>query len=227
MEKKLEYTTPKPPAKKAHFWQITLILTGILLLFIVHWFIGLFRTPAHFRTVEIIESNQISLYLSNVILPELYNKSQKGKPFEIIFTEEGVNEIISRHLDEKLLSRWDISDISVTFAKGEILLTGKTKYKGRDFILTAVFKPSVSEKGFNAGLSKIYAGTSRLPFARQFVCDKILYKLAGQNSDVVHYAGVLLSDNRIPPEFTFEHRNLRVREIITEKHKLIIRFVPD
>lgn len=227
MKKKLEHPDGKQPAKKFSLPQVTLVCAGIAMLFFIHWLIGLFRTPSHFRTVEIIESNQISLYLSNVILPELYNKSQKGKPFEIIFTEEGVNEIITRHLDEKLLSRWDFSDISVTFVKGEILLAGKTKYKGRDFILTAVFKPKISEKGFNAGLSQIYAGTSRLPFAKRFVRDRILYKLAGQNSDVVHYAGVLLSDNRIPPEFTFEHRNLKAQEIITEKHKLIIRFVPD
>jgi hypothetical protein len=227
MEKNLGYMAEKRPAKKTFFWQISLFFAAMSLLFLIHWFIGLFRTPAHFRTVEIIESNQISLYLSNVILPELYNKSQSGKPFETIFTEEGVNEIISRHIDAKSLKKWDFSDISVTFLTGKILLAGKAKYHGRDFILTAVFKPIISEKGFNAGLTQIQAGTSRLPFAKHFIRDKILYKLAGQNSDVVQYAGVLFSDNKIPPEFTVEHRNIKVQEIIADNHKLTIRFLPD
>ncbi|MCE5340973.1 MAG: hypothetical protein LLF92_07585 [Planctomycetaceae bacterium] len=227
MEKNLEHTAEKRPSKKVFLWQILLVLTGILLLFLIHWFVGLFRVPAYFRTVEIIESNQISLYLSNVILPELYNKSQTGKPFEVIFTEEGINEIISRHIDAKSLKKWDFSDISVTFSTGKILLTGKTKYRGHDFIVTAVFKPAICEKGFNAGLTQIRAGTSSLPFASHFIRDKILYKLAGQNSDVVQYAGVLFSDNKIPPEFTFEHRNIKVQEIIIDNHKLTIRFLPD
>jgi hypothetical protein len=227
MKKKLEHSDGRQPSRKAFYWQTSLVFAGVLLLFAIHWFIGLFRTPGHFRTVEIIESNQISLYLSNVILPELYNKSQKGKPFEMIFAEDGINEIISRHLDAKLLRKWGISDVSVTFTEGEILLAGKTKYRGRDFIVTAVFKPVICEKGFNAGLKAIKVGTSSVPFAKKILRDRILYKLAGQNSDVVHYAGVLFSDNRIPPEFTFEHRNLKVQEIITEKHKLIIRFLPD
>ncbi len=227
MEKNLEHPTGKRPVKKTFFRQISLVLAGISILFLIHWFIGLFRVPAYFRTVEIIESNQICLYLSNVILPELYNKSQVGKPFEMIFTEEGVNEIISRHIDANSLKKWDFSDISVTFAKGKILLTGKTKYHGRDFIVTAVFKPVICEKGFNAGLTQIQAGTSSVPFAKNFIRDKILYKLAGQPSDVVHYAGVLLSDNKIPPEFTVEHRNIKVQEITAGNHILTIRFLPD
>lgn len=230
MKKKFEIEAIKRFLKSAKFGKICVLSAGFLFLLFIIWFVGLFRTPAHFRTVEIIDDNQVSQYLTNNILPEFYNKSQLGEPFEMIFSEQGINDIVSRQLDGESLKRSGFSDISITFKKGRILLTAKTVYHEIDFIVTVVFKPRVNKKGlFNAGVSKIQAGTSRLPFAARLMRKKIIYELADSSaeSDIVHYAGLLLSDNKMPPEFSFHHRNFRIEKIIVANQKLIVQFLPD
>jgi hypothetical protein len=229
MEKNLGPEAAKMPPKRAGKWKIIVIAALFIFFLLGIWIIGLFRTPAYFRTVQIIDDNQISQYLSNVILPQFYNKSQIPEPFEIVFEQEGINEIISRHIKAEDLKRWGFSDISITFISGRVLLVGKTKYHGFDFIVTAVFKPDINEKGFNAGLKTIKAGISEIPFGPKILSDRILYKLAGGGwqSDAVHYAGVLFSDNRMPAEFKFDHRNIKIKKISVENEKLIITFLPD
>jgi hypothetical protein len=229
MEKNLEYQTGKRPSKRANFWKIFLIFAAILIIFGGIWFNGLFKVPTHFRTVQIVDSNEVSQYLTNVVLTQFYNKSQIPEPFDVVLTQDGVNEIISKFLTNDMLKKWNFSDISITFERGQILLTGKTVYRGHDFIVTAVFTPRINGKGFNAGFSKMFAGTSRLPFAKRILRDRILYKLAGTKieSDAIHYAGIIFSENHIPPQFEFNHRNIKVQQINIEDKKLTIRFLPE
>ncbi|OHB55690.1 MAG: hypothetical protein A2Y12_12470 [Planctomycetes bacterium GWF2_42_9] len=229
MEKNLEYQTEKRASRRAKFWKFTLIFVLILIILGGIWFAGLFKIPTHFRTVQIVDSNEVSQYLTNVVLTQFYNKSQIPEPFEVVLSQDGVNEIISKFITNDMLKKWNFSDISITFERGQILLTAKTIYRGRDFIVTAVFTPSVTEKGFNTGFSKMYAGTSRLPFAKRILRDRILYKVAGTKieSDAIHYAGIIFSENHLPPKFEFNHRNINVQQINIEDKKLTIRFLPE
>ncbi|HBG28740.1 MAG: hypothetical protein A2Y10_14315 [Planctomycetes bacterium GWF2_41_51] len=229
MEKKLNNGGIKKLLKSRKF-RIICVFTGLfLILLFAIWFTGLFRTPAHFRTVNFIEDHQVSQYLTNIILPEFYNKSQLGTPFEIVFSEEGINDIVARHLDAKSLKRAGFSDVSITFKSGRILLTAKTKYRNHDFVITAVLKPTVDKKGFNAGLSEIQAGTSSIPFAKDLIRERVLYEIAGSSADVnfVSYAGMVFSDDKIEPEFSFNHRNLKIEKITIDNQKLIVSFLPD
>lgn len=229
MEKKLNNKSIKKILKDPKFRIIFVCVIIFVFLLFVNWFMGIFKTPAHFRTVEFIDDHQVSQYLTNVILPEFYNKSQLGTPFEIELSEEGINDILARHIDDKSLKRAGFSDVSITFKKGRILLTSKTKYQNHDFIITAVLRPLVDKKGFNAGLTEIQAGTSNIPFAKELLREKVLYEIADSSADAnfVSYAGLLFSDNRIEPEFSFHHRNLKVEKITVEDQKLIIRFLPN
>lgn len=208
-------------------------ILGIFVLFLLFvfgiWFAGLFRTPSHFRTVPILDQNEISQYLSNVILPQFYNKSQLPQPFDLVLSQDGVNDIIARQIDTKSLKKQGVSDIGITFKRGKILLCAKTKYHSHNFIVTAIFKPYICEKGFNAGLSKIQVGTSRIPFAASIIRDRLLYQLAnlGPESDIVNYVGVLLSDNKITPEFSFNHRKIKIQKILIEEQRMIIGFLPE
>jgi len=229
MEKNLDNAALEKGLKIAKFRTICLWPAVFLFLLFVIWFVGLFKTPSFHRPVEIIADDEISQYLTNCILPEFYNKSQMGQPFEIVFTEDGVRDIVSRHLDANGLKKAGFSDVSVIFAKGRILISAKTNYRGYDFIVTAVLKPYVNGRGYFSPGLKIQAGTSDIPFAADAVKRKIIYNLAGISSDsnISDYVGMFFSDNKIIPEFSFHHRNLRIEKIILDDKKMIVGFLPE
>ncbi len=214
--------------RSRQIWKMPLFLFIFLVLVFVVWLAGIFKRPAHFRTVQIIDDNEISQYLTNEILPEFYNKSQSGSEFEMTFSQEGINDILARHIKELRINPDVFSDISITFKKGRILLAALTSWHSYKFIVTAVFKPSVNEEGLTAGLSKIQTGTSTVPFAKEIIRRRVLYELArsSRESDLVHYAGIVLNDKLMPREFSFNHRDFRIKNIEVEDGKLIIGFVP-
>ncbi|OQA03466.1 MAG: hypothetical protein BWY69_00441 [Planctomycetes bacterium ADurb.Bin401] len=229
MEKKLNNKGIKKNLKDPKFRIIFVCVIIFAFLLFVNWFMGIFKTPAHFRTVKFASEHQVSQYLTNVILPEFYNKSQLGTPFEIELGQEGVNDIVVRHLDWERLKQAGFSDIGITFKKGRILLSAKTKYRKQDFVITAILRPKADKNGFNAGLTEIQAGTSIIPFAKDFLREKVLYEIIKSSADAnfVSYAGLILSDNKMNPEFSFQHRNFKITKIHLEDKKIILRFQPE
>jgi hypothetical protein len=229
MEKNFNSDGAKITPKNGGKWKTVILAVILLSIPFVIWGFGLFRTPKYFKPVQIIDGNEISQYLLNDVLPPFFNKSQVPEPFEIVLLQDGVQEIVAHSVKSEDLKRWGFSDISITFLRGKILLAGKTKYRGFDFIVTAVFEPKIDEKGFNAGLARIRIGNTKIPYGPKLLRDRILYKLAGagMNSDAVHYAGMLFSDNRIKPQFSFNHRNITVKSVSVENQKLRITFLPE
>lgn len=210
--------------RKTVGWLISLAFFLLLL-----WFVGLFRTPGHYRITNPPADAYASQYLTNYILPQLLNKSQYDQPFDLVISEEGINDIIVRHIDANSLRQSNLSNISVTFTKKRILLTGKTVYCGLDFIITVVLKPYINRKGyFFLKVPKIQAGTSRIPFAVSAARERILQELAGflNDLDIADSTEAVLNSRRIEPVFSINHRKLRINKITIQDKELIIHFLP-
>jgi hypothetical protein len=202
---------------------------GLIIFALVLWFAGLFRTPGHYRVTGPAADAYISQYLSNHILPELYNKSQYGRPFDLVISEAGINDVVARHIDANSLRQLNLLDLSVTFEKGRILLTGKTVYCGLDFIITIVLKPYINKEGyFFPKVSKIQVGRSRIPFVADAVKGKILGELTDflNNLDIADSTIALFNSHGIEPVFSLNHRKLRIDKITIQDKELIIHFLP-
>jgi len=202
---------------------------GLVILLFVFWFVGLFRTPPYYRPVKFIADGNMSQYLTNYILPELNNKSQYGQPFDLVISETGINDIIVRHIDADSLQQANLSDLSVAFRRGRILLTGKTVYYGIDFIVTLVLKPYIDKEGyFLLKESQIEAGRSRIPFAGEAVKRKVLEGLVRfiNNLDIGDFNEASLNNRRIKPVFSLNHRRHRIEKITVGDKELIIHFLP-
>jgi len=202
---------------------------GLVILLFVFWFVGLFRTPPYYRPVKFIADGNMSQYLTNYILPELNNKSQYGQPFDLVISETGINDIIVRHIDADSLQQANLSDLSVAFRRGRILLTGKTVYYGIDFIVTLVLKPYIDKEGyFLLKESQIEAGRSRIPFAGEAVKRKVLEGLVRfiNNLDIGDFNEASLNNRRIEPVFSLNHRRHRIEKITVGDKELIIHFLP-
>lgn len=206
------------------------VSAGLAILFFVFWVVGLFRTPANFRTVKAVKDEQVSLYLTNYILPELHNKSQYDEPFDFAVSEDGINDVIARHVDGNSLKNAGLSDLTVAFRPGRILLTGRTEYYGFDFVVTMVFKPVIDKNGhFSLGVSKFQAGSSRIPFAAEAMKEKMLSGLGGylKDPDAADFVKSLFDNSKIEPVFSINRSKLRVGKITAQNKKLIIHFLPE
>ncbi|MDD5135414.1 MAG: hypothetical protein PHP01_08400 [Phycisphaerae bacterium] len=217
--------------KKTSFNKKTIIsLTlAILIVLCILWFVGIFMTPKNFRVVNPINSELVSPYLTNYILPHLYNKSQYDQPFDFEISQDGINDIIARHTDSNGLEKAGLSDLSVSFRPGRILLTGKTHYHGFDFIVTMVLKPRIDRKGqFSLNGSKFRLGDSPMPFIARAVEEKIANRLEQyfKDSKNAGFIKSLLDSGKVTPAFKINNSKLRVEKIIALDKKLIIHFLP-
>ncbi len=225
MKNSFDYEKIKQNLKRP---EVKISVAVFLIFLFLYWFTGLFKTPSNFRLVRPISDGNVSQYLSNYILPQLYNKLQFNQPFDLVISEDGINDIIIRHIDANALQRANLSDFSVTFKKKRILLTAKTNYYGFDFIMTLVLKPYIDRKGyFSLKGSKIEAGESRIPFAGEAVKRKIIEGLAGfvNNLDVSDSKAPLF-DAKIEPVFSLNHQKHRIDKITVQDKELIIHFLP-
>ncbi|MFA5293311.1 MAG: hypothetical protein WC496_09790 [Phycisphaerae bacterium] len=223
------YERVKQSLKNPKVRTIITLSEWFLFFLILFWLIGLFSVPKYYRPVKSVSDGQVSQYLTNRILPDMHNNSQYDQPFDIVFSEKGINDILVRHIDANNLGKSNLSDVSVTFKRNRILLTGKTVYHGFNFIVTIVLKPYINKEGyFLPGISKILIGKSRIPFAVRAVKRKVLYELTGffKDSDTANFVGILFSSNRIEPVFPFNHRKLRVEKITLQDKEVVISFLP-
>ncbi len=230
MKNYFDYEKVKQGLKDPKVKSAVVLSVGLVILLFVFWFVGLFRTPPHYRPAKFVVDGNMSQYLTNYILPELHNRSQYGLPFDLVISETGINDVIARHIDANSLHQANLSDLSVTFKEGRILLTGKTVCCGIDFIVTLVLKPGIGKKGqFFLGVSKIQAGNSRVPFVAGTLERKVLKGLNGflNSSDTADFAKALFDNSRIEPVFSINHKKLRVEKIATQDKELIIRFLPE
>jgi hypothetical protein len=156
MKNYFNYEEVKQSIKTPQGRNTVILLVVLIILMCAYWFAGLFSTPGNYRAVKPITDGQVSQYLTNYILPELNNKSQYGQPFEMVFSEQGINDIIARQVDFNSLQRSGLSDLSVAFKRNRILLTGRTVYRGFNFIVTIVLKPYVNREGY------LYFGASKV-----------------------------------------------------------------
>jgi hypothetical protein len=223
--KSLKQSLKKPEVRNA------CILAVVIIIFMcAYWFAGLFSSPSNYKPVKPITDGQVSQYLTNFILPELNNKSQYGQPFDMVFSEEGINDIIARQVDFNSLQRSGLSDLSVTFKRNRILLTGRTVYRGYNFIVTIVLKPYVNREGYlYFGASKVQVGESRIPFAAEVIKRKILYSLAAPSNDsnTADFTGMLFNSGKMEPVFSFNHRKLRIKKFTVQNKQLTIQFQPE
>jgi hypothetical protein len=223
--KRLKQSLKKPEIRNA------CILSVVLMIFIcAYWAAGLFSTPSNYKPVKPITDGLVSQYLTNFILPELNNKSQLGQPFEMVFSEQGINDIIVRQVDFNSLQRSGLSDLSVTFKYNRILLTGRTVYRGFNFIVTIVLKPYVSSEGYlYFGASKVQVGESRIPFAAEAIKRKIIYGLADPSNDsnTSNFTGMLFNSGKIEPVFSLNKQKLRIKKFTVQDKQLTIQFQPE
>jgi hypothetical protein len=205
------------------------ILVGLTAFLLLLWCIDIFTVPGHYRVVVPPADGQPSQYLTNYILPELHNKSQYGRPFEVVFSEQGINDVIARHIDINSLQKAGMSDLSVSFKKDRILFVSKTTSHGFNFYPTIVLEPRTDKNGrFFLEVSKVQAGNSRIPFTSEIMKKKILESFDNlvEGSEDSNFVRALFDDDKAKPAFSINRNRVSVEGITVKNNELTVRFTP-
>lgn len=221
--------------KKSRIKRLVIWLT-IDFIVMVTIFILLVYRPGRYNPIvpgpESYESEQVSKYWTHELLPEIHNNSQLGRPFDVIITQEGVNDIISR-------ANWPIQSEGIMFyspaalfVPGSVLLMGTADVRGVEFIITIELVPMIDENGFiNLQVAKMKVGAMNITLIAKAIAKKMYSeRLAAFPIDTQDFRakiiGSLLNDEPFEPVFRIGKNRVRVEKIDIEQSRLIARLTP-
>ncbi len=197
-------------------------------------FVLLLYRPARYHPPEPAgdRQRQVSPYLTHELLPQLYNGTQRGEPFDLIVTQKGINDIIARSKWPKESGGVRFSAPAVLFVPESIVLMGTANVKGVEFVVTVVLGPRLDEQGLlNLQVAGVKIGAMDITLLARAVARRMYaQRLAAtdiETEDLWAQIGAsILNDEPFEPVFKIEAKKLRMEEITITQQKLILRLSP-
>ncbi len=221
---------------KKRYWLLLDLVLAIIILAL------LFYKPARYRPPDTVpagnKQEEISPYLTNVLLPQLYNGAQRDEPFDVDIIQKGINETIARFQWPQESNGVIFSAPTVFFVPENIVLMGTANLKGAELVVTIVAKPSLDEQGLlHLRVEKVKIGAMNItPIARLMAKRMYTERLATVPVDTgnlrAKIAASLLNDEPFEPIFNIRDifddvdKKVRVDKITITQKKLILRLVP-
>ena len=207
--------------KKKRRFQVKHIcfLFGIICISAVFFIFLLFYRPGGFGGVDVHDGNDMSSYLTHKLLPEIYNQSQYGEVFEVDFSAEGINDIIScskwpRGSDEVLFSI-----PKVGFHPEAMVLHGIVTIKEMPFAVTMEVEPEIDDAGLlHINVSMIRVGALQITPIARLVWQNLYRDWSGrsENADKNLEGKILRSlfeGEGIEPVFELHERQICIESI--------------
>jgi hypothetical protein len=177
------------------------------------------------------EPGQVSTYLTHQLYPQIYNGAQRGESFEVIVTQDGINDIISR-------MNWPIQSEGILlyapaalFVPNAVVLMGTADVQGVEFVITIELEPKIDENGLiNLHVSKVKVGAVNILLAKAIAKKMYAERLAAADVDTTalqtKIAASLLNDEPFEPVFTIDGKKVRVESVVVGQRELRARLVP-
>jgi len=220
----------KSRRKKLVIWLIvdlTAVVTVIILL--------LYR-PDRYNPVDFDSYNydegQVSPYLTHELSPNLYNNSQRGEPFDLVITQDGINEIVAGLGWPKYSEGVMLYAPAVLFVPGTIVLMGTADVEGVKLVITIELEPKIDDqKMLSLHVAKVKVGAVNItPLARMMGKKMYAEKLGITEIDTealqTKIVGALLNEETFDPVFRIGDNKIRIEKITVYKEKLIAHLIP-
>jgi len=187
---------------------------------------------------ENLGPGEVSTYLTHDLSPGLYNGAQRGEPFDLVITQEGINEVVASLGWPKISQGVMLYDPVVLFVPDAVKLMGTADVKGVKFVVTVVLEADIGDDGLmGLQMAKVKVGAMNItpgamnitPLARMTAQQMYVQKLRGRvDTDAlqVKVLGALLNGERFEPVFEIDDRKVRVDKICVVSEKLTVHFVP-
>ena len=199
-------------------------------------FVLLLYKPGRYDPPEVVpagnEQREVSPYLTHELLPQLYNGAQLEEPFDLVITQEGINDIVARSKWPKRSDGISFSAPEVLFVPGSIVLMGTASFKGVGLVVTVVAEPRVDKDGLlNLRVAKVKIGAMNITLVAKLIAKKMYaQRLATTDINIedlrAQIATSLLNDEPFEPVFKIEDKKVQAKKITIHDEKLTIRLVP-
>jgi hypothetical protein len=222
----------RPKRSKKLFW--LLIDLAVAAFFLAM----LFYRPARYNPQTFPGDNKVSKYLTHDLMPQLYNGADSRKPFDLIVTQQGINDIIA-HYDWPYYSDYAaIAAPQAFFSPDGITIIGAVTFRQAEFIVTVVIKPALDSKGLlNLNLSKMNVGAMNLTLLAKIIASKMYQQRVSAipiaSDDIrAKIAASLLNGEPFDPVFEIkdifekDDKALRIRNVTLHNQKIILHLIP-
>lgn len=178
------------------------------------------------------ERHRVSPYLTHELSPQLNNGAQRDKPFDLVITQKGINEIIAGWGWPKMAQGVMLYSPAVVFKPGSALLMATANVRGAEFVVTVDIEPKIGEKGLlTFHISKIKIGAMNITplakiTAKKIYLQKIAHLTIGKEAIQTKIAESLLNDAPFEPVFKVDDRKVRIDKITVSNEKLTVHLVP-
>ena len=173
--------------------------------------------------------DQVSPYLTHELMPKINNNAQLGRPFEVVITQDGINEIVGE-LGWPMVSEGIMLYAPlVLFEPGSVVLMGTANLKSVESI---VLEPKIDEQGLlNLQVAKLKVGAMNItPLAKMVAKKMYAERLDTMRVDTdtlqAQIAASLLNDEPFEPVFKVDNRKVRIEEVTVHEEELIARLIP-
>ena len=211
---------------KAYFWiAISLVLVLLAILLITY-------RPKSYVPLRIADQGQISIYLSNYLMPTIYNNSQLDEPFEVIITEEGLNDIIARWRQPVKFNNITFSDPQAILTQKQIILMATAKTRFANFVLTIRITPAIDYFGqLNIHVDSVSLGAAGVTTlvksaGNKAFADWLSFTGTEPNNIAAQACRSLLNDESFEPVFKVGDKSVRICKIKLEKKKITALLLP-
>jgi hypothetical protein len=178
------------------------------------------------------QTRQIDPDITHKLGPNVYENLQAGKPFDVIITDDVLNQILK-------MADWPIENNGVMLyapagllKPGKIVLMGTADIEGVKFIVTTELKPQLNDEGLlNLHVAALKIGALNLtPIAKTMAKKMYAQRLEETNADMsdikTKIVASLLNEEAFEPVFTVEKKTVRLENFNIEKGKLTAHLVP-
>jgi len=202
---------------------VVLILLAIILFMLT-------RTPAHYQPAKPQNTNEVSQYLTNYLAPEIHNKSQFDEPFEVLITQQGLNDIIARGPWPITLNSLTVYDPAVVLSPDRIMLMATVKYARLSVVVSIIINPHIDKAGLlRLNLRSVKAGSANITSLAKELAGKIIAAHLGKvdsNAWADDISTALLQNKPFDPVFTAYDKQIRLTKIDISDSKATLHFEP-
>jgi hypothetical protein len=178
------------------------------------------------------EQGQVSTYLTHQLSPQVYNGIQRGEPFDIVITQDGINDIISH-------ANWPIQSEGMMlyapaalFVPGTVVLMGTAEVQGVEVVITIELKPEIEENGLiNLHVAKVKVGAVNItplakPMAQKMYAERVNAVNVDSEALQAKIAASLLNNEPFEPVFMIDGKKVRVESVDVGERELKARLAP-
>ena len=188
------------------------------------------RTPAYYKPLTPPNTAEVSPYLTNYIAPEIHNKSQLDEPFELVISQQGLNDIIARGRWPIKLNGLTVSGPAVVLSAGQITLMATVKYARVPAVVTIIMSPNIDESGLLClNLGSVKAGSVGITTLAKELSRKITAAYLGKvdgNTWADDMTAALLENKPFDPVFGAYDRQVRLTGIDISDGEAVLQLAP-